>query len=413
MIRTTASFASLAAFAMGMPFAAASAQEQDSAPGVIGQVQLGDVWSDMDVYVPVQTRDAASTSTAVGNTAAALRLSGDVRSDIDQSFDATATATNRLRGYSAGTALATTTAYGNAASGGTNHGDNAYRARQAASGQVTASTKAELLGASQIVTATTAIANVSTTDNNFGTNIAGQTQYSAADVSAATDADMCCDGASATFATTAGANAASATGYTSSNYNGALQETGTGTAVRGVTDVYMNDGANVAAATNSFGNSATVYNEWGYATLGLDGAPAVQENGAEIDAQTYVTLDHWSGYATSTAYGVGNSALISNVGSDTALYTDQSNSGGVTSQARLTGQSWTGGTGLVSATSVGNAATATVCNYCSEASVGGRINQVNSGQVSATGQASTPYAGAIYGSATAVGNSATLQSAGD
>ena len=126
-----------------------------------------------------------------------------------------------------------------------------------------------------------------------------------------------------------------------------------------------------------------------------------------------VTLDHWSGYATASSYGVGNSALISNVGSDTAIYANQTNDGTVGSQASFSGQSWVGGTGMVSATSIGNAATATVCNYCSDAAVGGRINQTNNGQVYAYGQATSVYGNGIYGSATAIGNSATLQSAGE
>lgn len=397
--------------ALGLAMSIAAATAQDS--GTIDQVQLGDVWSDMDVYVPEQTSEAVSTSTALGNNAAALRISGDVSSEISQDFDATASATNRLRGYSAGIAVATTTAYGNAASGGTDEGTNSYRVTQNASGLVEARTDIELPGAGEMASATTAIANVSSTDNNFGASVADQVQESSADVIARTDADMCCDGYYASFATTAGANATSATGYTSTSTNRARQTTAAGSSVQASTDVYMNDGTNVSAVTSAFGNSATVHNEWGYATLGQEGAPVEQLNGADIEAQSYVTLDHWSGYATSSAYGVGNSALISNVGSDTAIYADQTNDGTVGSQASFTGQSWTGGTGMVSATSIGNAATATVCNYCSDAAVGGRINQTNNGQVYAYGRAASTYGNAIYGSATAIGNAATLQSAGE
>ena len=310
-------------------------------------------------------------------------------------------------------AVATTTSYGNAAQGGTDYGSNAYYADQTASGLVEAYTDIELLGASELASATTAIANVSSTDNNYGESDASQVQQSSADVIAETDADMCCDGYYASFATSAGANATSSTGYTSTNINRVQQETAAGSSVQAATDVYMNDGNNVSAVTNAFGNSATVYNEWGYASLGQEGEPVEQRNGADIDAQTYVTLDHWSGYATASSYGVGNSALISNVGSDTAIYANQTNDGTVGSQASFSGQSWVGDTGMVSATSIGNAATATVCNYCSDAAVGGRINQTNSGQVYAYGQATSVYGNGIYGSATAIGNSATLQSAGE
>lgn len=395
--------------------ASALAFAQDSAEsGTINQVQMGDIWSDMDVYVPDYTPEVSSTSVAMGNSAAAVRNSGDINDEISQAFDASATATNRLRGYSADTAIATTTAYGNAVTGGTTYGTNyTWAKEQVASGNISASSDIELLGGAMITSATTAMANISSTNTDFGNNYADQYQYSAANVEATTDADMCCDGYAATFVTTAGANATSSTGYTTTSYNRALQATEAATTVRGVTDVYMNDGTNVTAATTSFGNSATVQNEWGYATLGQQGAPTVQQNAAEIDAQTYVTLDHWSGYATASASGVGNSALISNVGSDTVIYADQTNDGTVGAQASFTGQSWTGGTGVVTASAIGNAATATVCNYCSDGAVGGQINQTNSGSVYATGSAHTAYGGAVYGSATAVGNSATLQSAGD
>ena len=414
MTFTASNLTRLAALAVIASAPAALAQEAEPATGTIDQVQLGDVWADMDVYVPSSAESTASTATAVGNTAAALNDSGDVRSMIGQTFQAASRATNRLRGYSTGATLATTTAYGNASSGGTNDGYNAYYAEQDASGTVSAGADIDVIGAEAIASATTAIANVSTTDNNFGNNFADQAQYSAATVNADTEADMRSNGYAATFATTAGANASSSTGYTSSSYNRAIQETWEGSSVSGSTDVRVEDGTNVTAATNSFGNSATVNNEWGYATLGLEGAPATQVNGADIDAESTVTLDLWSGYAAATSYGVGNSALITNTGSDTAIYAEQTNSGTVSSQAGLSGQSWTGGSGTVAATSIGNAATATVCNYCSDASVGGQISQVNSGQTYASGQAvTTSYGGTVYGSATAVGNSATLQSAGN
>ncbi|QYI99709.1 holdfast anchor protein HfaD [Thalassovita mediterranea] len=383
------------------------------ASGTIDQVQFGNVWADMDVQLDDHTPNGVSTSTTVGNLASATRHAGDIDAEVRQSFDAAAVATNRLRGYSAGTAVSTTTAYANASSGGTNYGSNGYYAQQQAAGSVDAYSRLDLYQADQVASATTAVANVSTNDNNEGFSIADQTQYSAANVTAETDADMCCDGTSASFATTAGANASSSTGYSTTNYNRALQKTESGTRVSASTDVYMGNGTNVIAATNSFGNSATVHNEWGYATLGVDGAPTQQENNADIDAQTYVTLDHWNGYANASSYGVGNSALISNVGSDTVLYADQYNSGTVYSYADLNGASWTGGTGIVTSTAIGNAATATVCNFCSDGAVGGRINQHNAANIIAQGQASISYGGSVYGSASAVGNAATIQSLGE
>ncbi|WOR15488.1 holdfast anchor protein HfaD [Hyphomonas sp. FCG-A18] len=379
---------------------------------VIDQVQLNDVWSDMEVEIPGYAADAVSTSTAVGNAAAGLVTSGDIDLDVYQTLNANVGAENRITGYAAGTVVGTTTAYGNSTTGGTWAGDNYYRADQVSNGDVSASTTSDIEGAYQIATSTTAIANVSVPSDEYGTNRAFQYQESNGSVIAETDVEMCCDGKSATFTTTAGANAVSSTGLTSTNFNGAVQIAAEGETVQSYSDVYMNDGHDVLVASTGFGNSATVHNQYGYATLGRDGSELYQQNGTDVDAQTYVTLDHWSGYASATAYGVGNSALISNSVSDTGLFANQDNSGQVYSQAQFNGQSTVEGTGIVSATSIGNAATATLCNTCGDAVLQGGVNQINSGQVIARGQAYVTNSGGVYGSATAVGNSATFQSTG-
>ncbi len=413
MTHSTLKLLSAAAIAALSAAPALAWEEGAAEPIVIDQVQLGNVWSDMTVDVPHYTSDAVSTSSAVGNAAAGLIKSGDIDVDVTQDLQGDVSATNTLSGYSAGTAIATTTAYGNAATGGTWHGNTTYNANQTSSGNVSADTKVRLDGANQIATATTAIANVSVPSDEYGANNAFQTQDSQGSVSSTTTAVMCCDNTSATFVTTAGANAVSSTGSTSTNITGAMQRTASGERVEAATDVYMHDGNDVLVATTGFGNSATVHNQWGYASLGQDGAELYQDNETAVDSQSYVTLDHWSGYASSSAYGVGNSGLISNIGSDTDAYAIQDNSGTVYTSANLTGNSSVGGTGVVNATSIGNAVTATLCNLCSgDSAVRGGVNQTNSGAIIARGNAHVPNSGGIYGSATAVGNSATYQSTG-
>jgi len=378
----------------------------------IEQVQLHNVWSDMSVEVQSYAPEAVSTSTAIGNATAGQVMSGDIDVDAYQTLEGNVGADNRLSGYAAGTALTTTTAYGNSSTGGTWSGTNFYRAEQESNGDVTANTDIDLQGAHQIASGTTAIANVSVPEAEYGANRTFQIQDSNGSVSSETDVDMCCTGTSGTFVTTAGGNAVSSTGSTTTNITGAVQTTAQGETIRATSDVYMRDGESVLAASTAFGNSASVHNEWGYATLGREGSELFQGNDSDIDSQSYVTLDHWSGYATSTAYGVGNSALISNVGSDTGLNAIQNNTGDVYSQASLAGQSTVGGTGIVNATSIGNAATATLCNTCGDAVLRGSTNQTNSGQVIAQGRVNAPNSGGVYGSATAVGNSATYQSTG-
>ena len=126
-----------------------------------------------------------------------------------------------------------------------------------------------------------------------------------------------------------------------------------------------------------------------------------------------MSLDQWQGHAASTSYGVGNTAMINNVGSDTGLYTIQQNFGDVTAHAGLNGESFTGGTGTVNSTAIGNAASASLCTACGDAVLSGSVSQHNYGSSHASATIYSGHAGTIYGSATAVGNSATFTASGD
>lgn len=421
MLKTSAQLmgaAATAALLIGPLTAPAMADDGDTQSSLstvaIEQVQLDNVWSGMSVDVPDSTWELVSTSTAVGNAAAGLIKSGDIDVDIDQRLEGNVDAVNTVTGGYVENGVITTTAYGNSATGGTWAGTNYYRADQVSNGDVSAATQIDLQGSNQITSATTAIANVSVPTDEYGTNRAFQIQDSNASVSASTNAVVCCAATSATFVTTAGANAVSSTGLTSTNFNGAVQTTAAGETIQAVTDVYMRDGNDVLAVTSTFGNSVTVDNQWGYATLGREGSELYQSNQSDIDSQTYVTLNNWSGSASATAYGVGNSALISNVGSDTALFANQQNYGDVYTATSFDGNSSSGGTGIVNATSIGNAVTANLCNVCSgDAVLQGGVTQMNAGQVIARGSAYATTSGGIYGSATAVGNSATYQATGN
>lgn len=376
------------------------------------QTQNSNVHSDVYLYIEDYSAEAVSNSIALGNSASGHVETGDIDVDIYQTLNGDVSATNEIYGGSAGYIVGTTTAYGNSASGGTWEGSNFYRAEQISHGDVEASTTVHAQNAYQLATGTTAIANVSAPSAELGEVRGFQSQESHGSVKAETDISMCCTGKDAVVFTTAGANAMSSEGLATTSFNGAVQITAKDETVQASTDVYMVDGHNVHAATTAFGNSATVHNKWGYATLGRDGSELYQENGSDIKAETYVTLDHWSGTTTATAYGLGNSALISNVGSDTGLYANQFNDGNVLATVDLDGQSWTGGAGIATATAIGNAATATLCNLCGDAAIQGSVQQVNNGHVTATASARTTHSGGTHVTATALGNSATFTSNG-
>ncbi|MEO0466086.1 MAG: holdfast anchor protein HfaD, partial [Pseudomonadota bacterium] len=228
-------------------------------------------------------------------------------------------------------------------------------------------------------------------------------------VTATTDADFCCVGATAAIATTAGGNSITSTGSTTTSIQGAVQTTATGETIQAVSDVYAGSANGAIVTTTASGNSYVLHNEWGYTSLGREGSELYQGNESEIDARSWVTLDNWNGHAAVSSYGVGNSAVVGNIGSDTALHTIQSNFGAVGSQASFDGASATGGVAQLTSTSIGNAASATLCTACNDASLSGTVSQFNSGNIYATGIMNAPNAGVVIGTATAIGNSATFQ----
>ena len=329
-----------------------------------------------------------------------------------QTLEGDVSADNSVTGGSPDFAVATTTAFGNTTTSSTWDGAIGAVTDQLSTGDVSSNTRIDLAYANTIATATTAMANVATTANEYGDHDTALLQYGNGSVTAATDANLQRIGDTASFVTTAGGNAFSSTGSTSTSIHQAEQSTAAGETISAETSVSSTDAVDVIAATTAFGSSATVYNEWGYATLGREGAPVIQNNGADTESTSFVSLDNWSGYASSSAYGVGNTASLSNFASDTGLYVDQTNFGAVSATAGLSGSAGADATGIVTATAIGNAASASLCNVCGDAAVYGGAQQYNGGSVIAQGRATVGQGGSLYGSATAVGNSATYQSNG-
>lgn len=406
----------MAASALAL-LAAAPALAQESGIGrpgepiIIDQLQTGDIWSNMNVVVPEETDYAISTATSSGNAAAALVASGDVYAEANQENTGNVGAEARLEGGLVyGQASAVATAYGNSATSTTEDGNSHVRSSQTMRGDTTASVEMELLGGNSVSSSSTAIANAVSSHAEYGDHYAEHEQYAEGSVTASTDADLCCDGTSATFSTVAGGNAVTSTGETTTAIQNGTQTTASGITLRGTTDLYMYEATNAVAASTVAGNSYVLENQYGYTSLGQDGAALEQTNGAEVDAQTYVTAGSWNGYAVTSAYGVGNSALVSNYGSDTALYADQSNTGDVSAYASFDSTSSNDGVATLSSTAIGNAATASLCNVCGDAVLSGSTRQVNSGNVYSSGTMTAPSSGGVVGSASAIGNSATYQS---
>jgi hypothetical protein len=413
---------SVALAALMVPFASLSAQAQTcpatgcTHPPVSNvlneQLQFGDVFADMQVVMHGSGSVAAGSAAGYGNVAAAPIGRGNATVSSTQTMTGqTAVRSTVTTGGSVGTIVNTATGYANAVSAGTTQGELAYRAGQTSSGDVRVEAGTYAVNAGMISTAASAAANVSAVSGENATVRNFVDQRSNGSVIARGLTEACCTGYGATTVSSAVGNASSSTSAASTSFNGAVQVTARGeeiTAYSGYRSPQAN-GSTIAAASAA-GNTVSVQNTYGYATLGRPGSNVYQEQNSAVSATSAVVIDQWSGLASSSAYGVGNSALISNVGSDTQLVALQINSGAISSNASLSGDTYTGGTGLVSSVAIGNAASAYVCSVCSSAGLQGNIQQVNGASVTAFGSLSTPVGGHVIGSAVAVGNTATFQS---
>jgi hypothetical protein len=159
---------------------------------------------------------------------------------------------------------------------------------------------------------------------------------------------------------------------------------------------------NATAVSSANGNSVWVQNENGYAQIAGE-----QDNSGTVTAESVVEVGDFDVDIFSvSSEGVGNSAIISNIGADAGMGLNQTNTGTVNATAGFDGG--TGGAALVSATAFGNAATTYICSEC-PATAYGNNNQTNAAAInsSVTGRMTT--GGTLSGTATAIGNSATYQ----
>ncbi len=254
----------------------------------------------------------------------------------------------------------------------------------------------------------TAVANAISYETWDGARItgwAGQTNNGSVFSEATLDAGFLADSATAT-ATSIG-NSANAGGENTTLDVDANQYN-YGPNISAWTSISSANGEDVISTATATGNAYNIENAFGFAKV-VSG----QDNTAQIEAHSDVTLDLWEGWNASTAYAVANSTLASNIGSDLEITTIQYNDGGVDAYATFTGGTANGGVGddnitdfVASATAFGNAVSGFVCATCG-GGIAANNRQTNSGNINASTTITTGSGGAIIGTATAVGNSAT------
>ena len=370
------------------------------------QLQLGNSIATLNVYANESYEGTTATGTAVGNVVSAKNQGVDMNVESTQSLRGNVSSVNLVDvAFAGGNTISSSVAEGNAGQSLSIAG-NAYVKSQQDTIYGTNVTGVSIVnvGASENVAS-----NAQAAGNNWNTaiqhgyleNIAGQ--YNSSEVSAYS-------GISAVYNTGAMNSGAVAAGNSNvvvgeaSTIQSFVEQKNFGK-VDAVSEIYAEYGRDVTSAANAYGNNASVTNKFGYAELG-----GYQENSNNVYGGSTITLHDWEGSAVSGSTAMGNSALLSNLGSDARLSMGQNNYGNVTSTANLFGSSSQGGVGMATSFAAGNTMTGFTCASCGMADVkmNGYANQSNYGNVTATTNIVAGSAGALIGSATAVGNSATF-----
>lgn len=381
---------------------AAPAFAQNTSTALNGQLNWGDVVADINVVTRDSARDAAAVATAAGNSVSGASLSGGLDAESDQTNSGATFAHANLDGGDVRNGTVMATAQSNAGQAQTVGGALNIRATQTANGgDVLASARATVGNGRTLSAVSSAASNNTATSAEYGDLNIALTQTASNSAYAVTDVDACCVGQ--TVAGASSAINAYGSASTTSTVNADYTQASTGAQSQATADVYQYQGYDVTAATTAAANSATIANEWGYAQI-----RGRQSSATSVTADTRVTLGQWDGTASVSAYGVGNATLATNVSSDMVLDIDQLNTGGVDANAQFNAGSGAGGDVVLASTAIGNAVTGYVCSHCGDAALTATVNQVNGGNITSTGSISVNGAGAIYGSASAIGNSATF-----
>lgn len=370
-----------------------------------GQMQMGDAISQLTVHAAA-THGATANSVSAGNAMSALSVQRNMDVTSTQTLKGRVGAFNGVTITDArGVTVSTAVAQGNAGQvTGCCSTTNTSATQIANEGTVVGAASQVNVGSSDtVVSAAQAAANNFAINTANGASNSYVGQYSAADVQAHSYVTACCNNDSLTSSALAAGNSHSVRGESSTVYAD-LEQKNYGEAFA-VSRVNVGSGTNVTSAASAAGNTASVDNRWGYAQMS-----GYQENSGFVGAISEVSLGDWRGHAVSGSNAIGNSALLSNLGSDATVSMVQNNYGGVAAFTGLYGSSSQGGVGVASSHAVGNAVTGYACASCGNGSVKieGYSAQYNYGPVTATTNISVGTAGHITGSATAVGNSATF-----
>lgn len=402
MIAATATFAALAN--------TASAQAVPTCPPETGsactndQTQIGDVTGDLNLDVSVEqltVSNGAGGNVLIGgikDTAGALISNQNLTGSV------VANTPIILNGVSEGFVNSATQATGNYTQVYTEKATFDVNSTQTATGdEVSARTNlrgptTHILKGGQVTSAAT----------SNGVNIGGPSarvtgtinQQSQTTVFAETVADIQYIPAPMAFGSQAAANSVQTNTTQASSQDITVNQVNNPSTVEARTDIYVDNGWNLAARAQANGNRAALYNAGGSMV-----ARTNQTNEGRVVAYARAQTN-LQGETSVAARAVGNEVIAGNNDIYLKLDNTQINSGGVEATATYNGVK--GYDSYVTSEAIGNSVTAYACSSC-----GGDINfnnnQVNNGPVTSTTNVNIaqPNRAAIVGS-NAVGNSATF-----
>jgi hypothetical protein len=372
------------------------------------QVQLGDVFGSQTVHVVLSDTGVSSVATSTGNNFAVQAVNSPSQIDSFQTTSGQSNAVSTaVADQGAGPSLtASAAATGNTTTAaGTGTLVSGYSHQTvAASSMVSASTYPGTGGGPTKVVSTnaTALGNTQGWAAINGSTTSFTTQTESGPVHSLVQATVCCTTGTADYTSTAVANNVTGDTTNSTAYMLVNQTRDQGGTAANVT-AHQTSGVDVTTTSTATANNLNLTGSGAWATV-----DATQNNASSVSATSDLSVNLWTGYATANAYGVGNSAFVSNTGSSALLSPDQTNTGDVTVSASFSTPG--DGVGTANASAVGNAASVYACGACnsSSAGVGATSRQTNSAAITASSTV-TSANGPANGTANAVGNSLTVQ----
>ncbi|MEI7931680.1 MAG: holdfast anchor protein HfaD, partial [Alphaproteobacteria bacterium] len=372
-----------------------------------GQIQLGDVFATQTLDVVNVTGTSTMITPATGNAfSGSVVVGSDAVVTSTQSLRANVTtnATMNVTG-SSGTTSISTASTGN--SGEANIFDGGHltgtTTQTVGAFNVTAlgDYHADLAQADSVVSSSQAIGSSQGYGVEGSTAVVSVNQSSAALTQADGGGNLQYTAGSVVFSALGTSNNVTAVGTYGSAVTVTANQSMTGQRTQASVFTGAGNAQDITAQATTTGNNISVSNQGPYLEVN-----ASQTNTAYTKAEANLSSFEF-GSASSIAYGVGNSVMAGNIGSQVILRNTQVNSGGgIEVISGFTGD--TGYDAYSTATAVGNAVTGFACAACE-----GRMNvtnsQTNSAEVGALGGVAIgTSARSVSGVAAATGNTATF-----